>query len=234
GSARWLRSRWRASRRATSPGSSGSGSARSRPTSTTCTPSWGSTHGSSSSVTRRTWSSEPRGRGLISGAPVLPPRGTQVAAGWEPDGRPRGEPGRGLQKGPREGGPGASPSDERFRRSMGGCRRGTPPGPEPGGDTIDRPTTRSAIHTLTPSAAMRPTEQFGPNVWLIDEMYRRYLDAPESVGEAWQDFFEDYQPRYEEPLARPGGPARPPSGAEPQGNGRAAPPSGTRADQAFV
>jgi 2-oxoglutarate dehydrogenase E1 component len=46
---------------------------------------------------------------------------------------------------------------------------------------------------------MKPTDQFGPNVWLIDEMYRRYLDAPESVGEAWQDFFEDYQPRGEEP-----------------------------------
>jgi len=36
--------------------------------------------------------------------------------------------------------------------------------------------------------------QFGPNDWLIDEMYRRYLDNPKSVSEAWQEFFSDYQP----------------------------------------
>ena len=35
---------------------------------------------------------------------------------------------------------------------------------------------------------------FGPNIWLVDEMYRKYLDAPNSVSEAWQDFFSDYQP----------------------------------------
>jgi multifunctional 2-oxoglutarate metabolism enzyme len=80
---------------------------------------------------------------------------------------------------------------------------------------------------------MRSTEQFGPNVWLIDEMYRRYLDAPESVGEAWQDFFEDYQPRGEEPASRPGADTRTRPGAEPRGNGRAAAPaSGNGVDQA--
>ena len=36
--------------------------------------------------------------------------------------------------------------------------------------------------------------EFGPNVWLIDEMYRLFLDDPESVSEAWREFFEDYQP----------------------------------------
>ena len=35
---------------------------------------------------------------------------------------------------------------------------------------------------------------FGPNVWLIDEMYRQYLDSPESVAESWRDFFADYKP----------------------------------------
>src|SRR5258707_14178115 len=37
--------------------------------------------------------------------------------------------------------------------------------------------------------------EFGPNTWLIDEMYRAYLDNPTSVGDAWQEFFADYQPR---------------------------------------
>ena len=37
--------------------------------------------------------------------------------------------------------------------------------------------------------------EFGPNTWLIDEMHRAYVDNPGSVGEAWQEFFADYQPR---------------------------------------
>src|ERR671937_534532 len=35
---------------------------------------------------------------------------------------------------------------------------------------------------------------FGPNEWLIDEMYWRFQENPESVGAAWQEFFEDYRP----------------------------------------
>ena len=34
---------------------------------------------------------------------------------------------------------------------------------------------------------------FGPNIWLVDEMYRRYREHPDSVSEAWNEFFEDYQ-----------------------------------------
>jgi 2-oxoglutarate decarboxylase len=37
--------------------------------------------------------------------------------------------------------------------------------------------------------------QFGPNVWLLDEMYRRYVDDPDSVSDEWREFFEDYRPR---------------------------------------
>ena len=36
--------------------------------------------------------------------------------------------------------------------------------------------------------------EFGPNLWLVDEMYRKFLDSPNSVSEAWQDFFSDYEP----------------------------------------
>jgi len=37
-------------------------------------------------------------------------------------------------------------------------------------------------------------EDFGPNSWLVDEMYQRYQENPRSVGEQWQDFFEGYTP----------------------------------------
>lgn len=37
--------------------------------------------------------------------------------------------------------------------------------------------------------------EFGPNFWLVDELYRRYLEDPDSVGKGWRDFFEDYEPR---------------------------------------
>ena len=36
------------------------------------------------------------------------------------------------------------------------------------------------------------TESFGANAWLVDEMYERYLDDPNSVAESWRDFFADY------------------------------------------
>ncbi|MDD7963720.1 multifunctional oxoglutarate decarboxylase/oxoglutarate dehydrogenase thiamine pyrophosphate-binding subunit/dihydrolipoyllysine-residue succinyltransferase subunit [Actinomycetospora lemnae] len=39
-----------------------------------------------------------------------------------------------------------------------------------------------------------PTAQFGPNEWLVDEMYQRYLADPDSVDAAWHDFFADYSP----------------------------------------
>ncbi|MEO6712048.1 MAG: 2-oxo acid dehydrogenase subunit E2, partial [Mycobacteriales bacterium] len=35
---------------------------------------------------------------------------------------------------------------------------------------------------------------FGTNVWLVDEIYRQYQTDPNSVDEAWWDFFADYDP----------------------------------------
>src|SRR5947209_10551234 len=37
--------------------------------------------------------------------------------------------------------------------------------------------------------------EFGPNVGLVEEIYRQWLDDPSSVAESWQDFFADYTPR---------------------------------------
>lgn len=37
--------------------------------------------------------------------------------------------------------------------------------------------------------------EFGPNVGLVEELYRQYLDNPSSVAESWREFFADYTPR---------------------------------------
>jgi 2-oxoglutarate dehydrogenase E1 component len=35
---------------------------------------------------------------------------------------------------------------------------------------------------------------FGPNEWLVDELYEQYLKDKNSVDKAWWEFFEDYRP----------------------------------------
>ena len=39
-----------------------------------------------------------------------------------------------------------------------------------------------------------PLAGFGPNEWIVDEMYQKYLTDPASVDPAWHDFFADYSP----------------------------------------
>jgi 2-oxoglutarate decarboxylase len=39
--------------------------------------------------------------------------------------------------------------------------------------------------------------EFGPNVGLIDGIYRRYLDDPDSVSPAWREFFAEHEPEGE-------------------------------------
>src|ERR1700758_2741065 len=34
---------------------------------------------------------------------------------------------------------------------------------------------------------------FGPNEWLVEEMYDRYKADPSSVGPSWQEFFSNYR-----------------------------------------
>ncbi|HET9080393.1 MAG TPA: multifunctional oxoglutarate decarboxylase/oxoglutarate dehydrogenase thiamine pyrophosphate-binding subunit/dihydrolipoyllysine-residue succinyltransferase subunit [Trebonia sp.] len=47
--------------------------------------------------------------------------------------------------------------------------------------------------TAEPGAAPASAD-FGPNEWLVDELYQRYLDDPGSVDKAWWSFFADYRP----------------------------------------
>src|SRR5580658_9830137 len=35
---------------------------------------------------------------------------------------------------------------------------------------------------------------FGPNAWLVDDMFDRFLVDPTSVSESWREFFADYRP----------------------------------------
>ena len=39
-----------------------------------------------------------------------------------------------------------------------------------------------------------PLAGFGPNEWIVEEMYQRYLADPASVDSAWHEFFADYRP----------------------------------------
>ena len=53
-----------------------------------------------------------------------------------------------------------------------------------------------------------PDEQpatFGPNAWLVDEMYDQYRVDPASVSESWQEFFADYKQGSDAPSLTNGG-----------------------------
>jgi len=59
---------------------------------------------------------------------------------------------------------------------------------------------------------------FGSNVGYVDELYARYLANPESVGEAWREFFADYRPggaKTSPPARRSGDPAQAPLQPQP-------------------
>jgi len=47
---------------------------------------------------------------------------------------------------------------------------------------------------VSSSSTSKPASQFGPNEWLVEEMYQRFLDDPAALDPAWHDFFADYRP----------------------------------------
>jgi len=54
------------------------------------------------------------------------------------------------------------------------------------------------------ASAHAPTRDFGPNEWLVDELYQRYLSDPGSVDRAWWNFFADYRRESAEPASQAG------------------------------
>src|SRR5213080_4124480 len=75
------------------------------------------------------------------------------------------------------------PSIPRRKRAMSAV-----PGqsPRPSADSTEQSSDRAAQPAAGPD--------FGPNEWLVDELYQRYLADPGSVDMAWWNFFADYQP----------------------------------------
>ncbi|MGH9089384.1 MAG: 2-oxoglutarate dehydrogenase E1 subunit family protein, partial [Acidimicrobiales bacterium] len=70
-----------------------------------------------------------------------------------------------------------------------------------------------------PESAARPSSagSFGPNAWLVDDMYDRYLADPGSVAESWREFFSDYHPAtLPSPAAPPPRPAAAPPASPPR------------------
>src|SRR5580693_10161698 len=62
--------------------------------------------------------------------------------------------------------------------------------------------------------AVEAGADFGPNQWLVDELYQRYQADPSSVDRAWWNFFADYHPSPAE-LTAPAAPAPLPAMAPP-------------------
>ncbi|MEL3950216.1 2-oxoglutarate dehydrogenase E1 subunit family protein, partial [Streptomyces sp. LNU-CPARS28] len=54
--------------------------------------------------------------------------------------------------------------------------------------------SNSSTSTDQEAQGKNPAAAFGPNEWLVDEIYQQYLQDPNSVDRAWWDFFADYKP----------------------------------------
>ncbi|MEV6640227.1 multifunctional oxoglutarate decarboxylase/oxoglutarate dehydrogenase thiamine pyrophosphate-binding subunit/dihydrolipoyllysine-residue succinyltransferase subunit [Amycolatopsis sp. NPDC051371] len=68
-----------------------------------------------------------------------------------------------------------------------------------------------------------PASQFGPNEWLVEEMYDQFLADPSSVDAAWHDFFADFKPTQNAQAKADN--ARQQAETKPATNGQAAQPS---------
>src|ERR1700722_2988468 len=72
---------------------------------------------------------------------------------------------------------------------------------------------------------------FGPNQWLVDELYQRYQADPGSVDQAWWSFFADYHPEPDPGGPQPAGQA-PAQAAVVPATGAGSAPRGAAAPQA--
>ncbi|MBA3728855.1 MAG: multifunctional oxoglutarate decarboxylase/oxoglutarate dehydrogenase thiamine pyrophosphate-binding subunit/dihydrolipoyllysine-residue succinyltransferase subunit, partial [Actinobacteria bacterium] len=83
---------------------------------------------------------------------------------------------------------------------------------------------------MTESTRIDPSA-LGPNMWLIDEMYRQYQDDPASVTEGWREFFEDFKPKLGDGASTPpeaaAGPVLREPGPDPTARREPAPPPPT-------
>ncbi|HBK39630.1 MAG TPA: hypothetical protein DDZ31_06800, partial [Actinobacteria bacterium] len=54
--------------------------------------------------------------------------------------------------------------------------------------------------------AAEPPDQFGPNDWLVDELYQQFLQDRNSVDPAWWDFFAGFTPQDAQAVITPSTP----------------------------
>src|SRR5271166_6558039 len=100
--------------------------------------------------------------------------------------------------------------------------------PQGSADLMKSSANASRAPATSPANGAGARADFGPNQWLVDELYQRYLADPGSVDQAWWNFFADYQPQPETAVsqsaavgqaaqngmpAQPAGQATPPSAA---------------------
>src|SRR5215831_275788 len=100
--------------------------------------------------------------------------------------------------------------------------------PRPSADT----TEHAADGSGQEPHASSPGTDFGPNEWLVDELYQRYLADPSSVDMAWWNFFADYHPPAGSPVTATAVPATEPTAAAteaPAAPAPAAPPAPAKA-----
>jgi multifunctional 2-oxoglutarate metabolism enzyme len=48
--------------------------------------------------------------------------------------------------------------------------------------------------TTPPEVSHLAKGSFGPNAWLVEDMYEKFLADPSSVAPSWQEFFSDFKP----------------------------------------
>ncbi|ANS67908.1 alpha-ketoglutarate decarboxylase [Streptomyces lincolnensis] len=85
--------------------------------------------------------------------------------------------------------------------------------------------SNSSISTDDQAGKNNPAAAFGPNEWLVDEIYQQYLQDPNSVDRAWWDFFADYKPGAAAAPAPAGTAAAGAAGTTAQPKPAAAPPA---------
>src|SRR6476620_8176891 len=62
------------------------------------------------------------------------------------------------------------------------------------GNDAPEPNERGAFAVSDQATSGDPIAAFGPNEWLVDELYQQFLTDKTSVDKAWWGFFEDYRP----------------------------------------
>ncbi len=70
--------------------------------------------------------------------------------------------------------------------------QGDEPGEHPG--QPDGGSSAAGATRTTGVSAPAGTGAFGPNAWLVEDMFDRYQNDPTSVSDSWREFFADYRP----------------------------------------